>query len=134
GYNLLANGTWVVVSGSGSAQGTKVSDWSDDSSGTYSYPVASGAVTGTWDDHSHEHSETDTTNDWTLQANNTWLTTGTSDNTTTGGFSSSYDGSGSYVVGGGDPSNWMTGTGTITESGSDAWSYNYGSSYDLNPD
>jgi hypothetical protein len=133
-YNLLADGTWVVAGGSGQGQGTTIGDWSDNSSGTYTYPVDGGAVTGTWNESASEHSQTDTTENWTLTPANVWVTTGTSDNTTTGGWNSSYSGNGTYVVMAGDPSNWVTGTGTIAESGSDTWNYSYSSSYNLQAD
>src|SRR5262249_23747017 len=133
-WALAANGTWQASSGSGSGSGSQIMDWSENSSGDYTYPVVGGEVSGTWNGASHEHSETNATENWTLPANGDWVTTGTWDETTSGGWNDSYAGSGTYNASGGDPSYNWTGTGTITQSGSDDWTYNFGSSYDIQPD
>src|SRR5439155_609413 len=65
-------------------------------------------------------------------ANGTWNTSGTFDGTDSGGSDSSYSGNGSYTVNIGDPSSsWTTGSGTITDSGNDHWTYNYDARYSL---
>ncbi|OWK41010.1 hypothetical protein FRUB_04902 [Fimbriiglobus ruber] len=97
---LTADGTWAVVSGTGSETDTGTDEQGYSGTIGYAHPITYGQVTGTITESDAEGtSYSDTTSSVLDPVAGTWSTTGTLDTAATGTATSSYQGSGSYVYG-----------------------------------
>ena len=97
-YTLQNDGTWQASSGTGCSSGNGYTQSSYSGSGAYSYAIAGGAVSGTWQEGGGSETNYAPT-DATLSGSGAWVSTGTSSSGDGGGQFDSYQGSGGYAVG-----------------------------------
>ncbi|HVS39283.1 MAG TPA: hypothetical protein VMS17_27245 [Gemmataceae bacterium] len=152
-YSLASNGSWQSGSGSGWSSASGSTQWSYSASGGYGYAIAGGSVSGLWQQSGSASTSFNTNTNSTLGASG-WTQTGSAASADGGMESDSYQGSGSYVISSAAaagtappavsasvlpsasgcpaaPGASISGTGLVTESGSDDSGYGDGSQYTL---
>src|SRR5437899_3154503 len=103
---------------------------SDTAGGSYNYMVAGGSVGGTWAEASTTHGSENESVSWLLGGDDVWTKTGTGSDSNSSNAIFSDAVSSSYMV----ATEIYSGTGNITESGSDTWLTSDSSSYNTLPD
>ncbi|MEJ5342553.1 MAG: hypothetical protein WHT09_13405 [Thermogutta sp.] len=127
GLELDSTGNWQAAGGSGGSSGMGEVHESVHGTGTYSYPVGGGNITGTFTLSSNQHVSPYMFTTSAIYENGQWSETGSAWAIAAGGGNNTYTGLGTFGASG---DSWNTSV-SVSENGNDAYMYQYTLGYVL---